>query len=185
MATAAKICVCVCVPARGCNWLQTVPPPGGRPAVGCPGEAGGGRGCRGGAGEAPGAPVGNEAAPPAACHPGALPPAAAAPACRLSLSPRSPGAGPFSLALPGWERSLTHPGRAPQGAASSRPPAPLEGGRWHVAGRAAGACRGCSVRERGRVQVPCHRQLLAPSCELPWGPQSWGDRLWSGRARGW
>uniref|UniRef100_A0A8C3JGD9 Uncharacterized protein n=1 Tax=Calidris pygmaea TaxID=425635 RepID=A0A8C3JGD9_9CHAR len=68
---------------------------GGRPLVGCPGEAGGGLTLPGRRwGKPPGAPVGKEAALPARCHPRTLPPRA----CRLPLSPGPPGAGSL---LPG------------------------------------------------------------------------------------
>lgn len=41
---------------------------------------------------------------------------------------------------------------------------------WQVAG----ACRGCNIWERGRVQVPSHQQLLAPRCMLHRGALSGG-----------
>ena len=85
-----------------------------------------------------GPPVGNEAVLLAACHPCTLSPAAAAPTIPPSrpapvasrCRPALPERGPFSLALPGWERSLTHPGRALADAGgSSLIPSPCARGR--------------------------------------------------------
>ncbi|XP_033370650.1 uncharacterized protein LOC107204147 [Parus major] len=115
---------------------------GGRPAVGYPGEAGAGLTLPGRRwGKPPGIPVGNEATLLAPCpsparrscsrHPSlppCLPPAhpRLSPPAVAQLSRR----GPFSLAPPGRERSLTHPGWDPAGArGSSLIPSPCTRGR--------------------------------------------------------
>ena len=166
MTTAAKN---VPLPAWGCDRLQTVPLSGGQAGGGVP--WGGWRGADAaeeGMGEAPRELL-LRATPPRSRP---LPPAPVAARCRLALPEPSPGKA--ARLIPAGPR------RGPEGAAPSHRPAPVEGGRWRVAG----AGRGCDAGERGRAPVPscqaapCPQLQAAPACPVPGRASAVGRGPW-------
>lgn len=151
---------------------------GGEPVLGCPGEAGGGLRLPAGGGGRPQEPRWEmrpccwlRVIPARSRQPRLLPPShpSLPPcACRLSLSPCSPGAGSL---LPGtaWlgeepDSSRPGPGRCWRRQPHLVAPAPTEGGRWHVAGMqcvGAGPCLGPQPSA-----APCPKLEAAPGCAV-------------------
>lgn len=113
-------------------------------------------------------------------------------ACRLPLSPRSPGAGSLlpGTAWLGREPDSSRPG--PGSCRRKQPPHPVALRPWEEVGdMLQGARRGRNAWERGRVRVPSHRQAAchklqaAPGCPALGGIFcAWGEPV-AGNAATW